>query len=169
MNVPYLQYAYGGIVPARSGLNHPTIAPYGAYPCADGKPILFSIQNEREWLALCRDVLGDEAIATDSRFSDNMARVNNRVALDAIVVAAFARHDREGMAARLEAAKIAYGRVSSLEDLMTHPQNRMIEVDTPAGRKAMLAPGALHDGIVPQFGPVPALGAHTAKIRQEFG
>ena len=41
MNVPYLQYVYGGKVPARSGLNHPTIAPYGAYTCRDGKAVLF--------------------------------------------------------------------------------------------------------------------------------
>jgi hypothetical protein len=44
-----------------------------------------------------------------------------------------------------------------------------MEVDTPAGRKRMLAPGALHDGAIPQFGPVPALGEHTAKVKAEFG
>ena len=169
MNVPYLQYAYGGIYPERSGLNHPTIAPYGAYPCADGKPILFSIQNEREWAALCAEVLGDAAIATDPRFADNVARVANRTALDEIIVAAFATAPREAIAERLEAAKIAYGRVSSLEDLKNHPQNLHIAVDTPAGRKRMLAPGALHDRELPAFGPVPALGAHTEAVKREFG
>jgi crotonobetainyl-CoA:carnitine CoA-transferase CaiB-like acyl-CoA transferase len=49
MNVPYLQSRYGGKKPARMGLKHPTIAPYGAYTCADGKAVLISIQNEREW------------------------------------------------------------------------------------------------------------------------
>jgi crotonobetainyl-CoA:carnitine CoA-transferase CaiB-like acyl-CoA transferase len=169
MNVPYLQYVYGGIYPARSGLNHPTIAPYGAYPCADGKPILFSIQNEREWLSLCSGVLGDAAIATDPRFVDNVARVKNRAELDPIILAAFATAPREEIAERLEAAKIAYGRVSSLDDLRNHPQNRTMEVDTPVGRKRMLAPGALHDGEVPRFGPVPALGAHTDAVKKEFG
>ena len=57
MNVPYLQYVYGGVTPPRSGLNHPTIAPYGAYACRDGRAVLFSIQNEREWANFCRDVL----------------------------------------------------------------------------------------------------------------
>ena len=37
MNVPYLQTRYGGKPPARVGLRHPTIAPYGAYSCGDGK------------------------------------------------------------------------------------------------------------------------------------
>ncbi len=43
MNVPYLQFVYGGKVPERSGLRHPTIAPYGAYVCSDGKSILFAL------------------------------------------------------------------------------------------------------------------------------
>jgi crotonobetainyl-CoA:carnitine CoA-transferase CaiB-like acyl-CoA transferase len=169
MNVPYLQYAYGGIYPPRSGLNHPTIAPYGAYPCGDGKAILFSIQNEREWASLCDNVLGDASVATDARFVSNVLRVQNRGALDAIILAAFAKVPREAIVERLEQAKVAYGRVSSLDDLKDHPQNRHIEVETPAGRKRMLAPGALHDGEIPHFGPVPALGQHTAAVRAEFG
>jgi crotonobetainyl-CoA:carnitine CoA-transferase CaiB-like acyl-CoA transferase len=169
MNVPYLQYAYGGIYPKRSGLNHPTIAPYGAYPCADGKAVLFSIQNEREWASLCENVLGDATIAADPRFDANVKRVANRPALDAIILGAFAREPREAIIARLEKAKVAYGRVSSLDDLKVHPQNRTMEVDTPAGRKRLLTPGALHDGAIPQFGPVPALGQHTAAVKAEFG
>ena len=58
MNVPYLQFTYGGHTPQRCGLNHPTIAPYGDYTCADGKSVLFSIQNETEWLSFCTAVLG---------------------------------------------------------------------------------------------------------------
>jgi len=64
MNVPYLQHHYGGQTPGRPGLNHPTIAPYGAYDCGDGKAVLISIQNEREWRSLCENVLGDANIAT---------------------------------------------------------------------------------------------------------
>ena len=35
MNVPYLQTRYGGTAPARVGLRHPSIAPYGAFRCAE--------------------------------------------------------------------------------------------------------------------------------------
>ncbi len=139
MNVPYLQYAYGGIYPPRSGLNHPTIAPYGAYPCADGKAILFSIQNEREWASLCENVLEDASVATDPRFDANVKRVANRAALDASFSQPSPATPR-GRGRELEKAKVAYGRVSSLDDLKVHPQNRYMEVDTPAGRKRMLAP-----------------------------
>lgn len=169
MNVPYLQYVYGGKVPARAGLNHPTIAPYGAYACADGKAILFSIQNEREWAAFCAQVLGDAAIARDSRFAGNSLRVEHRAALDGLINAVFGAHSRETMVARLEAGRIAYGRVSEMDDLAAHPQNRYIEVETPSGPVRCLAPGALFDRTLPVFGPVPALGAHSDAIRREFG
>ncbi len=140
MNVPYLQYVYGGKEPARSGLNHPTIAPYGAYACRDGASVLFSIQNEREWANLCRDVLLAPDVATDPLFSDNSKRVAHREKLDAIVTGAFAMADRAEMIERLETARIAYGRVSSMQDLADHPQNRFVSVETPSGPVSYLAP-----------------------------
>jgi len=168
MNVPYLQFAYGGKIPERAGLNHPTIAPYGAYDCAGQKAVLISIQNEREWASLCSEVLGDRALAADSRFSENSKRVENRSTVDAIVGEVFSSQTREAIVAKLERARIAYGRVSSLEDVTRHPQNRYIEVDTPSGPVRCLAPGAIFDGALPKFGPVPALGEHTASLRDEF-
>ena len=168
MNVPYLQFAYGGRTPARSGLNHPTIAPYGAYAGSDGKEVLFSIQNEREWVILCRDVLGREEVARDPRFDSNSNRVANRAALDDIIASVFGSIPRDEIAERLEAARIAYGRVSTMDDLVAHPQNRYVEADTPTGPVRLLAPGALVDGHSPAFGPVPALGADTDRVRDEF-
>jgi crotonobetainyl-CoA:carnitine CoA-transferase CaiB-like acyl-CoA transferase len=168
MNVPYLQFTYGGKAPERAGLNHPTIAPYGAYTCGDGKAVLISIQNEREWVALCKDVLGNANIATDPRFTDNSKRVANRQALDAVIDKIFSAKPREAMVTKLERARVAYGRVSTLEDLNKHPQNRYIEVDTPSGTVRCLSPGAVFDGTLPSFGAVPALGEHSETLRVEF-
>lgn len=168
MNVPYLQFAYGGKTPERAGLNHPTIAPYGAYACGDGKSVLISIQNEREWASLCREVLGDAGIAANPRFADNSRRVANRAALDAIISKVFSNASREAIVANLEKARIAYGRVSTLEDLTQHPQNRYVEVETPGGPVRCLAPGAVIDGSLPSFGAVPSLGEHSESLRDEF-
>lgn len=168
MNVPLLQHL-GGHTPARVGLRHPSIAPYGAYDCADGRAVLISVQNEREWQRLCREALDDAALAGDPRFASNTGRVANRAALEPRIAAAFARHDREAMIARLAAAGIAYGRLSSLDDLAGHPQARFITVATEAGEVRLLAPGAVVAGAEAAFGPVPALGQHDAAIRAEFG
>ncbi len=168
MNVPYLQYAYGGMEPPRNGLSHPTIAPYGVYGCGDGGEVLFSIQNEREWVVLCREVLSRAEMAADPRFSSNSARVANRAALNAEILAVFAGLTRDAVAERLRQARIAYGRVSTMADVTAHPQNRYVEVETPTGPVRMLAPGALVNGTVPSFGPVPALGADTQRLMEEF-
>ncbi|HQS10256.1 MAG TPA: CaiB/BaiF CoA-transferase family protein [Xanthobacteraceae bacterium] len=168
MNVPYLQYVYGGKVPERAGLNHPTIAPYGAYSCADGKAVLFSIQNEREWLMFCTEVLGDAAIAVDPRFDSNNHRVAARPALDEAINAVFSTLTRTQAVERLERARVAYGRVSTLEDVAAHPQNRYVEVETPTGPVRCLAPGAVVDGKPAEFRAVPGLGAHTEAVRAAF-
>lgn len=168
MNVPYLQYVYGGQSPARNGLSHPTIAPYGSYACGGGKPILFSIQNEREWATLCRDVLSRPDLLEDPRFAGNSSRVRNREALDAEIAPVFLHMTREDVTARLQSARIAYGRISSMEDVSAHPQNRYIDVETPTGPVRMLAPGAAIDGQTPHFSAVPALGADTERLLREF-
>jgi len=168
MNVPYLQYEYGGKVPARNGLSHPTIAPYGSYACGGGQAILFSIQNEREWVVLCRDVLLRPDLLEDERFASNSERVKNRAALDAQIAPILAGMTRDEAAGRFEASRIAFGRISDMEDLSKHPQNRYTEVETPSGPVRMLAPGALIDGTAPAFSSVPALGADTERLLREF-
>ena len=68
MNVPYLYQVHDGAPPPRAGLHHPSVAPYGAYAAADGKQVLISIQNEREWRMLCTEVLERPALADDPAF-----------------------------------------------------------------------------------------------------
>ena len=169
MNVPYLQTRYGGKPPARVGLRHPTIAPYGAYMCSDGKAVLISIQNEREWKQLCADVLGDDGIASDARFDSNNNRVANRDALEGIVAGVFASAPRETIIERLTAAGIAFGRLTDLEDLTAHPQNRFITVQSDGGEIELMAPGSAIRGAPDDYGPVPSLGQHDAALRAEFG
>ncbi len=169
MNVPYLQTRYGHKPPQRMGLRHPTIAPYGVFTCGDGKQVLLAIQNEREWTRFCTDVLRDPALETDQRFATNIARVANLEALEAAVHAVLGTMTREAAIDRLQAGGIAYGRLSSLDDLVHHPQNNLVTVRTDGGEIEVLAPGARFPGEAPvRFGPVPAIGQHTEALRREF-
>jgi len=169
MNVPYLQTRYGGKPPTRVGLRHPTIAPYGAYLCGDDKAVLISIQNEREWKNLAELVLGDASIATDPRFDSNNNRVANRDALEEVIAGIFASAPREAIIKRLTSAGIAFGRLTDLEDLAAHPQNRFITVRSDGGEVELMAPGSIVRGEKPAYGPVPALGEHSEALRSEFG
>ena len=167
MNVSYLQYRYAGKKPQRMGLNHPTIAPYGAYPTRDGA-VLISIQNEREWKRLCAEVLEDDALETDPRFATNGSRVENRAALDAIVRAAFGRYTLEEMVVRLQTAGIAFGRINDVAGLARHSQLRVIPIETAAGTIEVIAPPAISSETAGTYGHVPEIGEHTQSVRREF-
>ena len=168
MNVPYIQSQYGGREIRRPGLHHPTIAPYGAYQCGDGRQLLLSIQNEREWQRLCSDVLEQPELPTNPKFSSNVNRVTNRTDLDAILNAAFGADPIDTVAAKLQAAQIAFGRLNDMDEFAKHPQNRFVSVRTSGGEMQILAPGAVVNGMFLPLGDVPDLGANTATIREEF-
>ena len=168
MNVPYIQSHYGGREIRRPGLHHPTIAPYGAYRCGDGRQILLSIQNEREWQRLCGDVLGQPDLPENPKFSSNVSRVTHRADLDAILNNVFNAHSVDEMAAKLQKAQIAFGRLNGMGEFAAHPQNRFVTVRTSGGEMQILAPGAVVNGAVARLGDVPDLGANSAAIRDEF-
>ncbi len=168
MTVPLLHLEHGGKAPARTGLSHAMIAPYGAYPVGDGGQMVIAIQNEREWARFCEGILGDAALTTDPRFAGHPARLANRPAMDALIVAAFNKHDMESLAAALRDAGIAFGRLNEVSGLSAHPQLRRTAVATPAGTVEIVAPPARHADDRP-LRPVPALGAHSEAIRAEFG
>ncbi len=168
MTVPYLHEVYGGRAPEREGLHHPSIAPYGAYASEDSRQVVFAIQNQREWRRLCETVLENAGLADDPHFHDNVARVDNRAKLDAAIDAVFSKLSREEIVARLDAAQIAYGNVSSVADFAAHPQLHKMTVETPEGPLDMVAPPARVVGTEPSARPVPALDSHGGAIRAEF-
>ncbi|HYM02698.1 MAG TPA: CaiB/BaiF CoA-transferase family protein [Stellaceae bacterium] len=168
MAVPLLHHDYGGKAPARMGLKHPSIAPYGAYTAADGKEIVISIQNEREWVRFCEAILGRPELAADPRFADNARRVANRAELDTLVAGVFAREDRAALGQRLKAADIAFGNLNTVEDFSRHPQLRRLGVPTPEGDIAVPAPAALRVARAPSGG-VPGIDEHGQALRREFG
>ena len=168
MTVPYLYQVHRGAPPPRAGLDHPTVAPYGAYMAADGRQLLISIQNEREWRALCRDVLERPELADDPRFSGPVARLENRPALEEIVRACFARRPRAELMDRLRAAKVACGALNEVADFAAHPQLRTITYDAPGGAATVVAPPTIRVGEEPEYRPAPRLGEHSETLRAEF-
>lgn len=168
MAVPLMHYDYTGTAPQRVGLNHPSIAPYGAYAAGDGRQVVLSIQNEREWQSFCDEVLRRPEVATDPRFISNPQRVTHRPALDAIITAVFSPLTQAQVIERLTAARIAFGRLNGVDDLSVHQQLRRITVETPSGPVSTVAPPIRWRDRDQQLGPVPGLGQHSRSIREEF-
>ena len=172
MSQPAYFSHYGGEPPRRTGARHPSISPYGPFRASDGS-VFFGIQNEREWLALCRDVLRRADVATDLRFATNPDRVAHHDELTAVIESAFAGRTAGEVSEALEAAGIANARLRAPADLFSHPQlvarGRWQPVGTPGGEIDALLPPAEIEGAAPVMGRVPALGEHTAAVRAEFG
>lgn len=168
MTVPLLHHDYAGMAPERVGLNHPSIAPYGAYALGDGRTVVLAVQNEREWAAFCKDVLLRPAIAADPLFQSNPARVAHRPALDAVIGEAFSDLDRDTAVMRLRKANIAFGSLNSVADLSAHAQLRRVEVATPSGPAATVAPPVRWRDDTFRPHAVPAIGQHTDALREEF-
>jgi itaconate CoA-transferase len=161
-----------GEQPPRVGLSHPVIAPYDAYPTADGHEIVLGIQNDREWVRLARDVLADPALADDPDYATNVARVRNRDKVDAMVGAAMAALTVDEAVAALDAAHIANARLNDLADVLAHPQlearDRWRTVMTPVGPIRALRSAVEPVGEVP-LADVPSLGQHTDAVLAELG
>lgn len=166
--VPLLNYDYAGKIQPRVGINHATISPYGAYRCRDGLDIVLAIQNEREWLNFCAQVLGDETLADDARLISNQVRVENREFVDQLISDVFLQLDQAAAVERLHNAGIAYGRLNDIADLSTHPQLRRVKIDTPSGDAQVVAVAAMRSGETEKLRKVPAVGEHSNAIRDEF-
>jgi formyl-CoA transferase len=166
MNMPLLQHRYTGGAPKRSGLQHSFVAPYGAFMCGDGKQVLLSIQNNREFAAFCDQVLGQAELATDARFAQNPDRFANRAVLDEIVNGVFSDMTQDAVIAALDGARIANAKLNDVADLSEHPFLRNAIAmfgETEVEMAALPVRTAGGDG-----GDVPKLGAHTEQIRFEF-
>ena len=167
MTVPLLQEE-AGFSPKRIGLAHISISPYGAFRSRDGIDILISIQSDREWRVLAEKVLGDTQLAADPNFATNVERVKRRAETDGRVAAVFGAYDADTLEQKLAAADIAFARVNTAADLSRHPHLRRITIGTPSGPVSYPAPAELHGSTSRRYGPVPALGEHSEKVREEF-
>ena len=178
MTVPYLHQAYGGRAPQRTGLRHPSIAPYGPFDSRDGDTVLVAAHTEREWTSLCEDVLSRPELVADPRFTDNPTRVKNREALEALMQEHLGAVPTDELTRRLYEAGIAFGRVRSVEAFAAHPHLRLTEVETPDGpvrlpadpvvwREGRAGPDDPTDERLPSR--VPSLDQHGDAVRAEFG
>ncbi|MFC3450185.1 CaiB/BaiF CoA transferase family protein [Amycolatopsis speibonae] len=172
MSQPAYFSRYGQEPPRRTAAAHPSISPYGPYSTGDDK-VFLSVQSEREWVVLCRDVLARPELVDDPRFRTNDDRVGNDDELTAILEETFEGRTSDEVGDLLEHAGIANARLRTPEQFTRHPQlaarNRWRAVETPAGPLEALLPPVEVAGREPVMGPVPALGAHNESIRAEFG
>ncbi|MFD6372499.1 CaiB/BaiF CoA transferase family protein, partial [Streptomyces roseolus] len=173
MSQPAHYTRHGGTQPPRMGTRHATIAPYGAFTTADGRQILLSVQNGREWAAFCTRLLDRPELAGDPRFATGSGRVAHREAVDTLVAERFLRSTADELADLLDEAGIAWAGVNDVHAFLGHPvlaaRGRWQDVAVPGSVVPALRPPVDLAGTDPRMDPVPALGEHTEPILTELG
>ncbi|WP_211247629.1 CaiB/BaiF CoA transferase family protein [Cryptosporangium arvum] len=170
MGYPLTWTAATGVEQEPVGMGSPAVAPYGAFPTADGRTVVLGTTNDAEWTRLAA-LLGEPGLA--ERYPDNPSRVAHRADLDAIVGAWCAARPLAEIQAAADAAGIGNAVYRTTSEVLAHPQlasrDRWRAVDTPGGPVDALLPPPIVAGRTAPMGPVPALGEHTDAVLAELG
>lgn len=173
MGYPAYYTAYGGEQPPRTGARHAAISPYGPFPAGDGATVFLGLQNEREWVKFCEQVLERPELTEDFRFDSNSRRVENNEALEAEIAEVFGGLSGEEVIERLESAGVANAHMRSVQEFVDHPQlearDRWREVGSPAGPIRALIPPVTMEGVEPRMDSIPEVGEHTQAILGALG
>lgn len=173
MGYPLTYTQHSGIDQQPLGMSSPAVAPYGAYPTADGQTVVLGTTNDQEWQRLSRDILQRGDLADDQRFATNAGRVAHRDILDEAIGAWCVAHDLEHVQKTADAAGIGNARYNLPSEVLEHPQlrarDRWRQVDTPAGPIPALLPPPVIAGYRSPMGAVPGLGEHTDAVLAELG
>ncbi|UWQ31125.1 CoA transferase [Leisingera sp. M527] len=127
-------------IPKRRGNEHPSIMPYGVYKTSDGHVIL-AVGNDSQFQRFM-EFLKLEGLAEDPRFATNPARLQNRDALNGVLIPSVQRFTTEEVLAAMEARKVPAGPVQDLQTLFATDQvaarNMAISMDSAAGPVKLL-------------------------------
>ena len=161
-----------GRSPDPLGSAHPLAAPYEALPTADGW-ITVGGWNQVNWLRLVK-VLGLERLAEDPRFTTNADRMANLHDLRAALSRRLQTASTATWLERLERANVPAGPVSTIIDMLTHPQTaaRDMVVRVPQGdgeAQALGMPVKFSEPVTRVERSAPRMGEHTEEVLAEYG
>jgi crotonobetainyl-CoA:carnitine CoA-transferase CaiB-like acyl-CoA transferase len=160
------RYTVAGEVPRAQGNHHPSIAPYGAFHCADGI-VQIAVGSEALWRRFAPLAGLDPA---DARFATNAQRVARRDELISHIDGVFGARPMSHWLAELARAGIPAGEVRTLDRVyeweQTRSQGLLVEADHPTlGTITLPGPPLRIDGHeLPHTAP-PTLGQHNEAVR----
>ncbi len=168
-----VDYTVGGHVQGPSGNRAQSRLPTAdLFKVKDGH-LLLAVNNDKQFAALAK-AIGHPDLPNDPRFIDWPARIENEVALRAIIEEVFATADAGTWDERLTAANVPCSRIWSIAEVVKHPQldSRTIlqKVDSPYGEVELVASGIryAHGGAeIKRFPAMP--GADTDAVLGEAG
>lgn len=132
-----MNYLVSGKAPRRLGNAHPNIAPYEAFPVADGW-IILAVGNDAQFLRLT-DVID---IPYEKKWWSNAGRVRDRVALSQAIAAQTRDWERDALLAALEEQGIPAGPINTVAEALADPQiaARGMVLDLGEGLRGLRTP-----------------------------
>ncbi len=159
-----------GQEPPRSGMRHQYITPYGVFKARDGRYLSLAVNSEEDWKRFCEQVVRRPEWLRDPRFATITTRIQHREVVDGLVENAIAAEPVEEWERRLEAARLPYGRVRPIGEVLEHPQLKarrlVVDAESEFGRLPWL-----RFPLAPPDAPrrLPTLGEHTDQVLREAG
>ena len=114
-------YFANGEPPKRLGAAHPTLVPYQAFPCQDGKLLNLAVGSERIWERFC-EAIEREDLKDNPDFATNADRVRNRGTLVSMLQEIFNKRPVLEWVDSLNAASVPAGPINDLADVFSDPQ-----------------------------------------------
>jgi crotonobetainyl-CoA:carnitine CoA-transferase CaiB-like acyl-CoA transferase len=162
------QYLNAGAAPRQTGNHHPTLAPYGIYPCGPGM-LQIAVGTDDQWRRLAKAL---DLSQPDSRFETNERRIASRPELDAVLASALRARSARDWVAWLGDAGVPCGEVRGIpevyDDLMNSDSDLIVRLHDPSFGELVFPSSPLRFSSHAQSGhaPPPHLGEHTEQITQ---
>jgi crotonobetainyl-CoA:carnitine CoA-transferase CaiB-like acyl-CoA transferase len=164
---------HAGEEPARVGMRHHYVTPYGPYLAADGQLVNLAVASASDWEIFCRQVIERPELLADPRFATVEGRRKNRGELEQTIENIFLEHDHKYWLEQLQKAQLPHGIVRGIAQVLAHPQvaaRKLIrEAQSPVGRVPVIANPLKMSGSDARYDRIPGLGEDTEAILCELG
>jgi crotonobetainyl-CoA:carnitine CoA-transferase CaiB-like acyl-CoA transferase len=166
-------YWHAGEEPARVGMRHHYVTPYGPYLAGDGEYVNLAVASASDWEVFCRKVIEKPELLEDPRFATVAGRRKNRAVLEETIENIFLDRDHKHWLEQLKKAELPYGVVRGIAQVLAHPQvaaRKLIrEAESPVGKVPVIANALKMSASEARYDRIPALGEQTEPILKELG
>jgi itaconate CoA-transferase len=166
-------YWHAGEEPARVGMRHHYVTPYGPYLAGDGEYVNLAVASASDWEIFCHKVVERPELFEDPRFATVEGRRKNRAVLEETIENIFLERDHQYWLAQLKKAELPYGEVRGIAQVLAHPQvaaRKLIrEAESPVGKVPVIANAVKMSESPARYDRIPGLGQDSEAILRELG
>lgn len=166
-------YWHAGEEPARVGMRHHYVTPYGPYLASDGEYVNLAVASASDWEIFCKKVIERPELLEDPRFATVEGRRRNRGLLEQAIENIFLEKDHKHWLEQLKKAELPHGIVRGIAQVLAHPQvvaRKLIrEAESPVGKVPVIANALKLSRSEARYDRIPALGEDNDTILHELG